>query len=191
MAHRMFAAVLPPQEVVTELDRLLEPRREALPSLRWTKPGGWHITTAFMGGVDDHRVEPLIEAFTELARGHRPFEVSVEGGFALPHPDVARIIVLGVQDGGDELGRLSASTRGAANRVGVRPDGRHFVPHLTLARHSRGFPAARLLGVLDSFPVWRWRAEEFVLMESHPPNHRYEVVARFPFGSADALSWSP
>lgn len=187
MAHRMFAAVLPPQGVVEELDQLLEPRREALPRLRWTKPGGWHITTAFMGSVGDDRVERLIEAFSEVARGQAPFEVNVNGGFALPHPDVARIIVLGVPDGGDELGRLSASTRGAANRIGVRPDGRHFVPHLTLARHSRGFPATRLLGVLDSFPDWQWTAREFVLMESHPPNHRYEVVARFPFGGADAL----
>lgn len=187
MAHRMFAAVLPPQEVVEELDQLLEPRREALPSLRWTKPGGWHITTSFMGSVDEHRVDPLIEALTEVARGHSPCAVEVKGGFALPHPDVARIIVLGVTDRDDELGRLSASTRGAANHVGVRPDGRHFVPHLTLARHGRGFPATRLLGVLDSFPHWRWTAEEFVLMESHPPNHRYEVVARFPFQGDDVL----
>lgn len=98
----MFAAVLPPQEIVEEINSLLAPRREALPMLRWTRPEGWHLTTAFMEDVDEYRVEPLIDALGEVAGSHEPFDISVGGGYALPHPDTAKIIVLGVSRGSDD-----------------------------------------------------------------------------------------
>ncbi|MDF1488548.1 RNA 2',3'-cyclic phosphodiesterase [Tessaracoccus caeni] len=184
----MFAAVLPPQEIVEEINRLLAPRREALPMLRWTRPEGWHLTTAFMEDVDEYRVEPLLDALGEVADHHAPFDLSVGGGYALPHPDTAKIIVLGVSRGSDELERLSVACRGAANRVGAKPDGRRFLGHLTLARHGRGFPSTKLLAVLDSLGEWAWRVDEFALMESHLSTKRYDVVARFPLKGADALS---
>lgn len=92
---------------------------------------------------------------------------------------------MGVSRGSDELGRLSVACRGAANRVGAKPDGRRFIGHLTLARHSRGFPSTKLLAALDSLGDWTWRVNEFALMESHLASKRYEVVARFRL---DALS---
>lgn len=180
----MFAAVLPPQEIVEEINRLLAPRREALPMLRWTRPEGWHLTTAFMEDVDDYRVEPLVGAMAEVAQHHEPFQICIGGGYALPHPDTAKIIVLGVSRGTDELGRLAVACRGAANRVGGKPDGRRFIGHLTLARHSRGFPSTKLIRALDALGDWSWRVDEFALVESHLPTKRYDVVARFPLAGA-------
>ena len=46
---RLFAALLPPPDVLEELDRLLEPYRSAWPDLRWVDRDLMHITLAFVG----------------------------------------------------------------------------------------------------------------------------------------------
>lgn len=184
MAKRMFTAVLPPPEIVQDLDSYVAPRREADPDLRWTRLEGWHLTTAFMGQVALGRDEYLEDNLADVAARTQPFEVRVEGGIAFPNPMKARVLGLAVPVGHDELAALSASCRAAASRAGVEADGTRFVGHLTLARHSRGVQATRWLTVLDAFPGWSWTADELLLIESRSSGYGfgYEVAARFPLG---------
>lgn len=181
----MFAAILPPEEIVQELDSYVHPRRDADPDVRWTRPEGWHLTTAFMGQVAPGRDEYLEDTLAEVAATTRPFQVRVAGGIAFPHAGKARVLGLGVPQGHDELAALSARCRAAASRAGVEADGSRFVGHLTLARHSRGIPATRWLTILDAFPGWSWRADELLLIESQRSGHGfgYEVAARYPLGT--------
>lgn len=184
MTKRMFTAVFPPQHMVEELDVLLQPRREVESELRWTRPEGWHLTTAFMGQVGVGREEYLEDHLAEVAAKTRPFDVRVAGAMAFPHPGKARVIGLAVPSGHDELAALSASCRAAASRAGIEADGARFVGHLTLARHSSGLSATRWLTVLESFPGWSWTADELLLIESRRSGHGfgYQVAARFPLG---------
>ncbi|NLE97247.1 MAG: RNA 2',3'-cyclic phosphodiesterase [Propionibacterium sp.] len=180
MGERMFAAVMPPEDLVGELDELLAPRRDLDARLRWTKPEGWHLTTAFMADVPD--VERLEESL-ELATSAVPqFTIRVASGLAFPHPVAARILALGVTDGEEDLGALSEQSRHAASRAGAAPDGARFVGHLTLARSNRGIQATKWLGLLDSFPGWSFTVAELVLVQSHRAGTRYDEVARFRLG---------
>lgn len=178
----MFTAVLPPREVVDELDRLLDPRRDADSSLRWTRPDGWHVTTAFMASVDRYRLDALEENLAEVAARAAPFPLALAGGVTFPDPVKARVLALAVGTGQEALGALAAASRTAATRAGVEVDGARYVGHLTLARHHRGVAAKRWLEVLSSFPVWEWTAEELVLIESRQVGRHYDVVGRFPLG---------
>ncbi|SDL36769.1 RNA 2',3'-cyclic phosphodiesterase [Tessaracoccus oleiagri] len=180
MGDRMFAAVLPPQEMVEELDALLAPRRDSDPRLRWTRPDGWHLTTAFMADVPD--VERLEETLAEAAATVSPFRIRVASGRVFPHPVAARILSLGVTHGDEEIAALAEKCRHAANRAGAAPDGARFVPHLTLARANRGIQATKWLGVLDSFPGWSFDVDEVALVQSHQVGKQYDVVARFKLG---------
>jgi 2'-5' RNA ligase len=58
---RLFAAVLPPVEVVRELAaEVAELRRlPGADGMRWTERAGWHFTLAFYGEVDDELVPEL------------------------------------------------------------------------------------------------------------------------------------
>lgn len=180
MGDRMFAAVLPPESLVEELDELLAPRRDVDPRLRWTRPEGWHLTTAFMADVPD--VERLEEGLAQAASTVAPFRIEVASGLAFPHPVAARILALGVTYGELGLAALSAKCRDAAKRAGAAPDAARFVGHLTLARVNRGFQATKWLGLLDSFPGWNFTVDEVVLIQSHQVGKRYDVVARFRLG---------
>mgnify|MGYP003610661264 CR=1 FL=1 len=79
MGARLFTAVLPPADLVEELDHFLTPRRQAEPRLRWTRPEGWHLTTAFMASVTDDGVDRLTEALAEVAARTPAFRLRLGG----------------------------------------------------------------------------------------------------------------
>src|SRR4051812_49023948 len=162
-ARRMFAAVPLPDDVVTDLEQFLEPRREASP-FRWTRPESWHLTLAFMADVPERSLDDLLERLTRAGRRRTPFTLSVGGGGAFPGPNRAKLLYAAVQaapDALEELRRLSTGARAAAAKAGAPVDGATFRPHLTLARLNRPHltlarlnrpvEATRWLRVLDTY----------------------------------------
>lgn len=184
MGMRLFAAVVPPLAVLEELDAFVAPRREAGGPWRWTAARTWHLTTAFMGDTAEADLEPLVENLRAAASRTPSFDLRLGGGGCFPHPYGAKVLVLGVVEGADELTTLARRSRTAAERAGVRTDGARFTPHLTLARTNRGVEATRWLRVLDAAPPVAWWVDELQLVWSHlhDRGNRYEVVASLPLG---------
>lgn len=183
MGARLFTAVLPPESVVTELAGYLEPRREAgIEHWRWTRPDGWHLTTAFMASVSALAKEQLFEGLAEAVQRVPAFTVGIQGAVCFPHAARARVLAMGIGRGSDALAALAGTCRRQAARAGASPDGATFHGHLTLARARRPFDATKWFHVVDAFPGWEWLADEVVLVESHmgDPGNRYEVLERFP-----------
>jgi RNA 2',3'-cyclic 3'-phosphodiesterase len=186
---RMFAAVVPPEDVLRGLEEFLDPRREAAP-FRWTMPEQWHVTLAFMANVPDRSLDDLVERMTRAGRRRTPFTLRLGGGGTFPNPARAKVLYAGVQgkpEAVEELHRLSTGARAAANRAGAEAEGGPFRPHLTLARMKRPVEATRWLRVLEAYAGREFLVDEFVLIESHlgegPANRpRYDEVARFPLG---------
>jgi 2'-5' RNA ligase len=186
---RMFTAVLPPQDVLEELEEFLGPRREAS-EFRWTRPDGWHLTLAFMADVPDRAVEDLHERLSRAGRRRTPFTIRLSGGGAFPNPARAKVLyaaVAGEPDALEELRRLATGARAAANKAGAPADGAAFRPHLTLARMRKPVEATRWLRVLSTYESRPFEVRELALVESHlgqgPGNRpRYDVVATFPLG---------
>jgi RNA 2',3'-cyclic 3'-phosphodiesterase len=54
---RLFAALIPPESVLDEIERAFAPYRGGPPALRWTARDTWHVTLAFYGEVDDLTAE--------------------------------------------------------------------------------------------------------------------------------------
>ena len=186
----MFAAVVPPDDVLEELEEFLAPRREAAP-FRWTAPEQWHLTLAFMESVPERSLDDLLERLTRAGRRRTPFPVALAGGGAFPDVTRARVLYAGVDaapEALEELRRLSTGARAAAAKAGAPVDGAAFRPHLTLARMNRPVEATRWLRVLGTYRSRLFTVEELVLVRSHlgqgPRNRpRYETVARFPLRS--------
>lgn len=186
----MFAAVMPPDDVVEDLEEFLAPRREAAP-FRWTQPEQWHLTLAFMADVPDRSLDDLLERLTRASRRRTPFTLSIGGGGAFPGPSRAKLLYAAVRaapDAMEELRRLATGARAAAAKAGAPVDGATFRPHLTLARLNRPVEGTRWLRVLDTYHSRPFPVEELVLVESHlgegPRNRpRYETVATFPLAA--------
>ena len=181
---RIFAALTPPVHVLEDLEDFLSPRRDdsAARALGWTRPGDWHLTLAFMGSARPDAVEAFIERLEQGVADLTPAPAQIRGGGAFPVVERARVLYAAVPDGTGDLGRLSERTRFAAAVTGCSPDGRAFVPHLTLARSRRPIEATRWVRVLDTYVGPAWTPTHVCVIESQlgQGRPRYAVLAEVP-----------
>jgi RNA 2',3'-cyclic 3'-phosphodiesterase len=187
---RLFVAVVPPDDVLDDLEEHVEPRREAGPEIRWTDRHQWHVTLAFLGGVPEAGLDDLTEALAHSAARRDPLVLRLSGAGAFPNPYAARVLWVGVEQVRGDLVRAAGGIRNAASAVGATPDGTRFHPHLTLGRFHRPAEATRWIRALDAWEGPAWRVEQFVLVESHlgegrGRRPRYEVLAELPLRRTD------
>jgi 2'-5' RNA ligase len=194
---RMFVAVIPPEEVVEDLEEFLAPRREAAP-FRWTLAEQLHLTMAFAAQVPDRSYEEMVDRLAEAAGRRSPMEARIAGGGAFPHVGRAKVLFAGIvtDADADELERLAVGVRNALTVAGVEVDGQRFRPHLTLARMRRPIEATNWVRVLDTYSGPSWTVDEIALVASHlgeGPRRRprHEVVETFRIGPAGSGPGQP
>lgn len=196
---RLFAAVVPPEDVIRELAVEAEELRR-LPGtdgLRWTgRPGwprggaaDWHFTLAFYGEVDDDLVPELTARLERAAARTEPFELALCGGGQFGH---GRVLWTGADGDLRTLSLLADRTEAAGRRAGVAMgEHRRYKAHLTLARSRTGADVRPYVEALGRFRSRTWTVGELTLVRSNLPRSgvpgeqpRYEVVARCPLGAA-------
>ncbi|HEX7100519.1 MAG TPA: RNA 2',3'-cyclic phosphodiesterase [Acidimicrobiia bacterium] len=170
-AGRVFAAIVPPVDVVAALaDRLggLD-----IPGRR-VPPPNWHVTLRFVGHVEEVAYERWLAALAE-ADVPGPFSVSLGGLGAFPRPARATVLWVGVESG-DALADLAAAVDDAADRVGLGREERPFVPHLTI---SRVRPPEDVRSLVDSGNVLRatFTVSQFHIMAA--VGSRYHVFESY------------
>lgn len=173
--RRLFAAVLPPDEVREHLVRALRPVRELSPDLRWTDPDTWHLTMAFYGNQPNDAAA-VSDHLSQATAFRRPLRLHLRGAGAFDR----RTLWIGV--GGDkrELRDLMAD-------CSLEFDGRHRA-HLTVAkRGSRTRDAWVIDDYCHALSVYcgpEFWVDEVHLMESHlgqgrGGGPRYDIVDTF------------
>ena len=178
---RCFIAVTPPADVVSDIDRFLEPRRTATESSpwRWSRPTTYHLTLAFMADHPGHRIEELAQALDEWAGRHAPLAMSIAGAGGFRGPECAKVLYLGVPGAAAvQLGEWSGQLRALVTHHGGSPDGAGFKPHVTIARAQRAQNAGRLLQALDTYASREFVVPEVVLVESRLVTRVHEVLHR-------------
>ncbi|MFO8076854.1 MAG: RNA 2',3'-cyclic phosphodiesterase [Actinomycetota bacterium] len=180
MTERLFVAVTVPSEVRARLDAALAGLRQRWPSLRWTRPEGWHLTLAFVGDCDEDRAREVSDAAAEAAAAVGPFEVALTGQLG---SFGRRVLWAGVA-APEGLVTLAERTRAGLAARGIDVDERPFSAHLTVARApARGrLPHAR--------PRWQgprspWWVTDVRVMRSVPASGgpRYEARSAHPLGA--------
>ena len=171
MSRRLFVAVEPSQACRALLARAQATIAERFPRLRvrWQPAANLHLTLAFLGHVDDARVDACAERVDRVAGAHRPFDLTTTRLGAFPSPLRPSVLWLGVRaDPADALAHLQRDV--AAAFRDVRSDPKPFRPHLTLARVKGlgGTPRPELAEGLAQLPADQvaWRVAEIVLFES-------------------------
>jgi 2'-5' RNA ligase len=183
---RMFVAVVPPDDVVADLDAFLEVRRSAA-AYRWASAEQLHLTLAFLAEVPERTLDDLVERLGRAASRRTAFPAAIAGGGAFPNVGRARVLWAGVSlsdSGRTELTRMATGARAAANRAGVPVDGQRFRPHVTVARLGHPAEVTSWVRLLDSYRGPTWTVDRMALVASYlgegPRNRpRYELVEEF------------
>ncbi|MFJ7077809.1 RNA 2',3'-cyclic phosphodiesterase [Streptomyces sp. NPDC098781] len=188
---RLFAALLPPEDVTSELAAEVAELKK-LPGadgLRWTGRPGWHFTLAFYGEVDDDLVPDLSARLERAAHRTPAFRLALRGGGQFGH---GRALWTGAEGDLPTLRLLAERSEAAGRKAGVEMgDHRRYKAHLTVARSRSAVDVRPYVAVLDAFTSRTWTVDELVLMRSELPRSgipgeqpRYEAVARRPLTGA-------
>ncbi|KQW19557.1 2'-5' RNA ligase [Afipia sp. Root123D2] len=157
---RLFTGLEIPPEVSHSLSTL----RGGLPGARWIDPGNYHVTLRFIGDIDGMIANEIASTLFRINR--KPFEVALQGlssfGGKKPRAVVAAVLP------SRPLMELQAELERLMQRFGLDPEGRKFIPHVTLARlrDASNQDVADYLSVRGYFPTRTFMASRFVLFSS-------------------------
>jgi RNA 2',3'-cyclic 3'-phosphodiesterase len=157
---RLFTAI----EIARDSALSLSLLRGGLPGARWIDPENFHLTLRFLGDIDARTAD---EAVAALDRIQRPaFRIALRGlgafGSKKPHSIYAGITP------SPELDALQGDVDRALRRVGLAPDVRKFVPHVTLARlrNAKAEEVAHYLSMRGGFATQPFTVTRFCLFSS-------------------------
>ena len=186
---RLFTGFDLSPEVVHALDALLDRLRTAA-RLNWSPPANLHITTRFIGEWPDERLPDLRAALAGLP-SHPPIPIHIRKLGFFPNPHSPRVFWAGV-DASPDLAALASETDRALEPLGLKPEGRPYSPHLTLARVKEPVPLQKLretIAALPSLDFGSFTADRFFLYQSHlsRAGSVYTKLAEFPVSSRGIL----
>src|SRR5665647_3722672 len=179
---RLFTGVEIPSDIAQALDLL----RGGLPGARWITPENYHLTLRFIGDVDDVIAHEVASMLGRVRRG--AFDLHLEGltsfGGRKPRAVVATVApeqaLLDVQAEHERLMR----------RIGLEPEGRKYLPHVTLARlrDSSSLDVADYLSARGYFRTAPFHISRFVLFSSRASvgGGPYVVEASYPLTTKPA-----
>ncbi len=185
---RLFVALVPPADAVEDLEEFLAPRRQAA-DFRWAPAEQFHVTLAFMGSVEEWRIEEYVERLTDLVASSPVATVRLAGPVVFPDAARARVLATGVvpeSEGADVvLEQMASRARSAAVTSGMEVDGQRFRSHVTLARMRQPTEASNWVKLLDTYAGPAWAASEIEVVASHlgegPRGRpRHETLATLP-----------
>jgi RNA 2',3'-cyclic 3'-phosphodiesterase len=152
-------------EIPADLGFALSLKRGGLSGARWIDPENYHITLRFIGDVDATTANEVVDSLDRLSNSLRfPVRLTHLGTFGGDKP---RALFAGVEPS-EALNRLQAAQERVLQRAGLPPEGRKFVPHVTLAR-LRGTSAeevARFIAEAAMFEPLQFVPVRFVLFSS-------------------------
>lgn len=173
--HRLFVAIRPPRPM---RERLLA-AMGGIPGARWQDDAQLHLTLRFIGEVDRHLAEDVAAALGGI---HHPrFALALAGLGQFDRGGRVDSLWAGVTPH-DAVTALHNKVDQALLRIGIAPDTRAFLPHITLARFSRrSAPAVLRLDEAVGLASEPQEIRQFCLCESHLGGEgaSYEIIARY------------
>jgi 2'-5' RNA ligase len=176
--HRLFVAIRPPAAIRGQLMAAMG----GISGARWQKEDQLHLTLRFIGEVDRHRGGDIHAALGSIH--HPSFEIALSGIGTFDRRGQPDAVWAGITPH-EPLKTLHNKVDAALARVGVGPDQRVFLPHITLARLKRSSgPVGNLLEQSGGLASPPFAVDNFALFESTltPEGAVYSVVERYSLG---------
>lgn len=179
---RLFVALRPPPAVRAALVAL----GEGVEGARWQDDNQLHVTLRWIGEVDRRTGEDVVDALSGVRAA--PLTLKVEGlgrfgGAGGAGRGRGHALWAGVQPR-EAVTALHRKLDAALVRAGLPPEGRAYLPHVTLARGRLGAGANAWVAANAGLALPPFEARWFALYESTlgPEGARYEVVERWGLG---------
>jgi RNA 2',3'-cyclic 3'-phosphodiesterase len=174
--HRLFVGFRPPTAIRAQLLALMG----GIQGARWQDDGQLHITLRFIGEVERPVAEEVALALGQVH--YPPIEVALAGVGIFDKQGRPNAVWAGIRPP-DALAGLHRKIDQALIRLGLAPEGRAYLPHITLARMNRSAGSTdRFLEAHAGLSSAPFLLDHFLLYESQlgQSGASYEAVARYP-----------
>jgi 2'-5' RNA ligase len=173
---RLFTGIEIPHGIGQVLDLL----RGGLPGARWIDAANYHLTLRFIGDVDDVVAQEVESMLGRVKRGG--FDLHLDGltsfGGRKPRAVVATVAP------SQALIEMQNEQERLMQRIGLAPEGRKYIPHVTLARlrNSSSSDVAQYLSAHALFRTQAFAVSRFVLFSARASTGGgpYVVEASYP-----------
>lgn len=129
--HRLFVAIRPPVEIRAGLLAIMT----GIIGARWQDDDQLHLTLRFVGEVDRHLADDLADTLSTI--DFAPFDISLSGFGSFERKGHVDTLWAAVHPR-PPLENLHQKIDRACVNIGLPPDKRAYLPHITLARLGRG-----------------------------------------------------
>jgi RNA 2',3'-cyclic 3'-phosphodiesterase len=169
-------------EIPADTARMLMLHRGGIIGARWIEPSDFHITLRFLGDVDRHVARDAAALLDDIHPAG-PITVTLDGLSAFGG-DKPRAVFASVRPG-RELSQLQGDHERLMRQIGLAPESRKFIPHVTLARMKDVSPmeVAHYLSTHAIVHPISFTASRFVLYSSRASTGGgpYVIEAAYPF----------
>lgn len=137
---RAFIACDIPEALLDKVSKVQDRLKAVNADVSWTRVAGIHLTLKFLGDIEEGQIDEVAAVIAGKSTGQPPFEIKIKGVGTFHGTKNPRVVWLGVEDAARGLSTLHDAMDGGLNALGFEPEGREFMPHLTLGRvkGSRG-----------------------------------------------------
>ena len=173
--HRLFVAIRQPAPI----RQLLLAAMGGISGARWQSDDQLHLTLRFIGEVDRHLAGDVHAALGGVH--HPPFALALNGIGCFDRRGFPDAVWAGVTPH-EDVKALHKKVDAALLRVGVPPDERAFLPHITIARLNRNAgPIGNLLEEAGGLTSPPFAVDGFALFESDLTNEAavYSIIERY------------
>jgi len=171
--HRLFVGLeLPPL-----LRDVLLGTMGGVAGARWQTDEQLHLTVRFIGEVDRHRAQDIAAALGQVRA--LPFVLALGTPGVFETHSIVDTLWAGVKPHA-AVKALAKRVDQALVQVGIAPETRAFLPHITLARLGRGAGPVDA-ALTRTLPAMTFMVDGFALFESTPGagGPVYDIVARY------------
>lgn len=190
VTQRVFIAASLPEGLLRNIRQFVDSVGH-LEGMRFVNVDGMHLTIKFVGDLDVMRVHELARVMNEVTNAISPVGLQLGGLGVFPSPDNPKVLWAGVQGNVGPISAMAEALDLRCKEFGIRPEGRRYTPHVTLAR-AKGRPDARavqeLLEKYADHDFGKFSVKNLYLYNSTvmPAGAVYEKLASAPLAGITA-----
>lgn len=180
---RLFVAIDLDTTTVQNVVELIG-RLAPMAPVRWVNPSNMHITLKYIGQWDEGRLGDVIDALGEVRVSQR-VKVTLAGLGFFPERHQPRVFWVTAENT-LPLRQLASSVDGCLTPLGIAPEVRSYLPHLTLGRLRDGCDLTEMYEAMEELPTrdfGNFEPEGFSLYGSRLTRQGaiYTKIDEFPF----------
>lgn len=180
---RLFIALhLEPTEEFLDAFGLIK-EQLAIERIKWVEEENLHLTLKFIGEISEDEVHDIDYQLKSIPRTGK-IGFNIEGVGLIKNLQDPRAIYANIKNE-DGVESLSSKINSCLKEIGIAPDTKSFLPHLTLGRIKVLRDKERLRDILMDFRNHYFQhviGDEFILFESilTPSGPIYKKISRYP-----------